>query len=65
MHAIDGSGRTDADGPGFARLYADVFGRPRLALVPPTLRVLDGGRAGAAAGRRRHAHLRVVETGRR
>jgi hypothetical protein len=66
MHAIDGGGRVDEHGAGFARLCDDVFGRPRLAVVPPALRVLDGGRTGAAAGRRgRRRYLHVVATGRR
>ena len=65
MHAIDGGGRVDEHGPGFARLCQDVFGRPRLAVVRPPLRVIDGGRAVAGARARRSGHLRVVESGRR
>jgi|GEM_PF-6295940 len=65
MHAIDGGGRVDEHGPGFARLCDDVFGRPRLAVVPPVLRLIDGGRGGAEGRRRGRGRLRVVATGRR
>jgi hypothetical protein len=65
MHAIDGGRRVDEHGPGFERLCRDVFGRPRLAVVPPSLRVIDGGRSVAAVRARRSGRLRVVESGRR
>jgi hypothetical protein len=66
MRAIDGGKRIDVDGPGFARLYDDVFRARRLALVPPLLRVLPGGRTDPARhGGARRAHLRVVAVDRR
>jgi len=65
MYAIDGGKRFDEAGPGFARLYADVFARPVLKLAPPPLRLVasDGcarmprARRGCGHARR---HLRVV-----
>lgn len=66
MYAIDGGKRIDVNGPGFARLYDDVFRPPRLALARPCLRLLPGGRAEPVRrGRRRRAHLRVVAADRR
>jgi hypothetical protein len=65
MRAIDGGRRFDEHGPGFTRLCEDVFGRPRLAVVRPSLRVIDGGCAVATARRGRSGHLRIVESGRR
>jgi hypothetical protein len=66
MRAIDGGRRIDVDGPGFARLYEDVFRPPRLALARPCLRVLPGGRTEQLRrGCGRRAHLRVVAADRR
>jgi hypothetical protein len=66
MRAIDGGRRIDVDGPGFARLYEDVFRPPRLALARPCLRVLPGGRTEPLRrGCGRRAHLRVVAADRR
>jgi hypothetical protein len=71
MHAIDGGRRLDTEGPGFARLYADVFDRPQLALVRPPLQLLRGGGSGAPARARQRGcgserrHLRVVAATRR
>ena len=53
----------DVNTPGFSRLYHDVYGRPRLALVRPMLRVLPGGRSEPARrGCGRRTHLHVVAT---
>ena len=66
MYAIDGGKRIDVNGPGFARLYDDVFRPRRLALARPCLRVLPGGGTEPLRrGRRRQAHLRVVAVARR
>jgi hypothetical protein len=66
MHAIDGGKRIDVNGPGFARLYEDVFQPRRLTLARPCLRVLPGGRAGSQLrGYARRPHLRVVAVDRR
>jgi hypothetical protein len=66
MHAIDGGKRIDLDGPGFARLYRDVFTTRHLALARPCLQVLPGGRASAQRrGCGRRTHLRVVPVDRR
>jgi hypothetical protein len=66
MHAIDGGKRIDVNGPGFARLYDDVFWPRRLALARPCLRVLPGGRTEPLRrGFGRRAHLRVVVADRR
>jgi hypothetical protein len=66
MRAIDGSKRIDVDGPGFARLYDDVFRTRRLALARPCLRVLPGGRTEPVRrGCGRRTHLRVVAGDRR
>ena len=66
MRAIDGGRRIDVNGPGFARLYDDVFRPPRLALARPCLRVLPGGRTDLLRrGCGRRAHLRVVAADRR
>jgi hypothetical protein len=66
MRAIDGGRRIDVNGPGFARLYDDVYQLPRLALARPCLRVLPGGRTEPVRRAcRRRAHLRVVATARR
>jgi hypothetical protein len=61
MRAIDGGRRIDIDGPGFARLYRDVYPPRRLTLARPALRVLPGGRTEPVRrGCGRRAHLRVV-----
>ena len=66
MRAIDGGRRIDVNGPGFARLYDDVFQTRRLSLARPYLRVLPGGRTEPVRRRRgRRAHLRVVAVDRR
>jgi len=66
MRAIDGGRRIDVNGPGFARLYDDVYQPRRLALARPCLRVLPGGRTEPAPRAcRRRAHLRVVAIARR
>ena len=66
MRAIDGGKRIDIEGPGFARLYDDVFRTRRLALARPCLRVLAGGRTEPARrGFGRRTHLRVVAADRR
>ena len=66
MRAIDGGKRIDVTGPGFSRLYDDVFRPRRLALARPCLRVLPGGRTEPLRrGRRQRAHLRVAAADRR
>jgi hypothetical protein len=66
MRAIDGGRRIDVNGPGFARLYDDVFRPRRLALARPCLRVLPGGRTEPLQpGCVRRAHLRIVAADRR
>jgi hypothetical protein len=66
MRAIDGGKRLDVNGPGFSRLYDDVFQARRLALARPCLRVLPGGRAEPVRrGCARRTHLRVVVADRR
>jgi hypothetical protein len=66
MRAIDGGRRMDVNGPGFARLYEDVFQPRRLALARPCLRVLPGGcTEPLRRGYGRRANLRVVGIDRR
>jgi len=66
MHAINGGRRIDVHGPGFTRLYDDVFQPRRLTLARPCLRVLPGGRTEPLRrGCGPRAHLRVIAADRR